>query len=548
MTFAHRSAPLLRAAFAILAAMSLMILAACAATSPPANTTAPTLIEASDTRAAIAEVSPLQTIIPRPVSVKPAAGDFALTASTIIYVDPESPEQMDIGRFLAGYLAPATGFSLAVQAAPAEAPAEPHIRLTAAAADPLLGDEGYELIITESAVTLKAPHPAGLFRGIQTIRQILPSAIESAEPQPGPWPIPAGAIRDFPRYQWRGAMLDVARHFFSVDDVKRYIDLMALYKLNRFHIHLSDDQGWRLMINSWPNLAIHGGSSAIRGDQGGYYTQEQYAEIVAYAHARYITVVPEIDMPGHTNAALASYPELNCNGEAPPLYTGQEVGFSSLCINKEITYQFVDDVIRELAALTPGPWIHIGGDEAFSTPKPDYIKFMTRAQEIVNKHGKQMIGWEEVAQIELAPGSMAQNWRGKMAHLAAGQGAMIIMSPSTRAYLDMKYTPDTPLGLKWAGYVDVRKAYDWDPAIETPGIGEHDIIGVESPLWSETIVTIRDIEQLAFPRLIGHAEIGWTPAYLRGWDEYSRRLARQAPRLDAMGVNFYRDPDVPWPK
>ncbi len=359
--------------------------------------------------------------------------------------------------------------------------------------------------------------------------------------------VATGVIRDYPRFGWRGMMLDVARHFFDVEDVKRLIDLMAYYKLNRLHLHLTDDQGWRLMIESWPKLATVGGSTAVGGGTGGFYTQADYAEIVAYAQSRYIMVVPEIDLPGHTNAALASYPELNCDDQAPPLYTETEVGFSSLCINKEITYRFVDDVIGEVAALTPGPYIHIGGDEALSTDKEEYIAFIGRVQEIVRAHGKQMIGWEEIAQADLDPSSIAQHWHDEQARVAVEQGVKVIMSPGAHAYLDMKYDDATPLGLDWAGTVNVEKAYDWDPATHIHGVSEADILGVESPLWSETLETIADIEIMTFPRLLGHAEIGWSPATGRSWDEYRQRLATHGPRLTALAVHFYRSPLIQWP-
>jgi hexosaminidase len=341
-------------------------------------------------------------------------------------------------------------------------------------------------------------------------------------------------------------MLDVSRHFFGPEEVRRLIDLLALYKVNRLHLHLSDDQGWRIEIRSWPNLALYGGSTQVGGGPGGYYTRQEYADLVAYARSRYITVVPEIDMPGHTNAALASYPELNCDGVARPLYTGTEVGFSSLCLEKEVTYRFVDDVVGEIAALTPGPYFHIGGDEAMATPLPAYIAFVERVQRIVQAHGKQMIGWEEIAQAPLLPTSVAQVWHGGMGRQAVQQGNRVIMSPAFKAYLDMKYTPETPLGLNWAGYIEVRDAYEWDPATVAEGIGEEHILGVEAPLWTETVQTRADIDWMTFPRLIGYAEIGWSPAEGRNWEEYRVRLGRHGPRLTALGVNFYRSPQVPW--
>lgn len=452
---------------------------------------------------------------------------------------------MGIGQYLADRLKPSTGYEMSVLAT-SGAPASGNIYLTTVDGDPALGEEGYELAITPDMVTLGACQPAGLFRGIQTIRQLLPPQIASSTVQPGPWKIAAGMIRDYPRFVWRGTMLDVARHFFSVEDVKRYIDLLAYYKINRFHMHLSDDQGWRIAIHTWPNLATHGGSTQVGGGRGGYYTQAEYSNIVTYAQRRYIMVVPEIDMPGHTHAALASYAELNCNGVAPALYTGTDVGFSSLDTGREKTWAFVDDVIGEMAALTPGPYLHIGGDEASATSAADYVHFIGRIQAIVNAHGKQMVGWEEIAQGKLLATTVAQHWHSDLARQAVQQGARIIMSPASTAYLDIKYNAATPLGLSWPGYIDVQTAYNWDPATQVVGVSEGDVLGVEAPLWSETLQTLDDIEFMAFPRLIGLAEIGWSPAAGKSWDEYQVCLGAHGPRLTALGVNFYRSALVPW--
>jgi hexosaminidase len=495
------------------------------------------------------ELMPMPTmdnLIPMPVSVTASGALFTLKAGAHIYVEPGSAELTAIGHYLAGRLNPATGYGMQVSAA-SGAPTADSIYLTTAGGDPALGAEGYELTVTPEAVTLVAYRPAGLLHGVQTIRQMLPPEIESPAVQPGPWPMATGRIRDYPRFAWRGAMLDVARHFFGAEDIKRTIDLLAYYKMNRLHLHLSDDQGWRIAIGAWPNLAAHGGSTEVGGGPGGYYTQAEYADIVAYAQSHYITVVPEIDMPGHSNAALASYAELNCGGLAPPLYTGIEVGFSSLCIDREITFQFVDDVIREIADLTPGPYFHIGGDETSATEPDDYVRFVERVQGIVQAHGKQMVGWEETAQADLSPTSIAQHWSSDLAQRAVQQGAKVVMSPASRAYLDMKYDESTPLGLRWAGYIDVQTAYAWDPATQVAGVSESDVLGVEAPLWSETLETLADVEFMAFPRLPGYAEIGWSPLEGRSWDDYRLRLAVHGPRLAAMGVNFYRSPEVPWP-
>jgi hexosaminidase len=487
-----------------------------------------------------------ESIIPRPVKVISTGDFFTLKTGTVIYVQNGSPELTRIGEYLAEVLRPSTGFQLPVRPTGKE-PRIGAIYLTLAGPDTDTGEEGYELIITRKLVRLTANNPAGIFRGVQTIRQILPPAVEMKTKQEGLWNIPSGTIVDFPYYSYRGAMLDVSRHFFGVEDVKRFADFLAYYKMNILHLHLSDDQGWRIEIRSWPNLAKYGGSTQVGGSKGGYYTQEEYAEIVQYARERYIDIVPEIDMPGHTNAALASYPELNCDGVGRELYTGTQVGFSTLCTSKEITYKFVDDVVREIAALTPGKWFHIGGDESHVTKIDDYIQFINRVQDIVLSHGKKVIGWDEIALSELRPGSVAQHWADvENAQKAIGQGAKILMSPARKAYLDMKYDKSTKLGLRWAGLIEVDTGYDWDPATIIPGIVKENIIGIESPLWSETVTNMEDIEFMVFPRLPGYAEIGWTPSLLRSWDEYKIRLARHGERFEAMGINFYRSPLVPW--
>jgi hexosaminidase len=491
-------------------------------------------------------------LIPKPVELTPANGAFILTSSTKIVVDENSPELVAIGRYLAELFKVPTGFNLQVDS---DIPHTSHniIILTIGEPRPALRGEGYTLTISPDQIKVTANVPAGVFWAVQTIRQLFSPSIEETSVQPGPWSVPALSIRDCPRFPWRGAMLDLGRHFFGVEDVKHYIDLMAYYKLNRLHLHLTDDQGWRIMINSWPNLAKHGGKTAVNGDPGGYYTQEEYSDIVAYAQSRYIMVIPEFDMPGHTNAALASYPELNADGVAPDLYTGIEVGFSSFCIPKGDTYEFIDDVISEIAALTPGPYIHIGGDEAHATSEEDYKFFIERVQEIVKSHGKQTIGWAEIGRVDLLPTTIAQYWNIEpKASDSILQGLLsqpqrhVIMSPATKSYLDMKYDPSCPLGLHWAGYVEVQDAYEWDPAAVFPSLCEDDILGIEAPLWSETLVTMKDIEFMAFPRLPGLAEIGWSPAEGRTWEEYRQRLAVHALRLDAMGVNYYRSPQVEW--
>jgi hexosaminidase len=479
----------------------------------------------------------MHNLIPKPTSFFQSSGVFAISPKTKILPQKDNHEVMPIANLLSTYLQEVSGDEVVISDTSSDQRVG-NIQLTLNG-DASLGEEGYELSITTDSILLRAVCPAGLFYGIQTLRQLLP-AYPSVTVS-----LPAVSIRDTPRFVWRGAMLDVARHFFGVEDVKRYIDLISHYKINRLHLHLADDQGWRIEIKSWPRLTEVGGSTQVGGGSGGYYTQEQYKEIVDYARSRYVMIVPEIDTPGHTNAALASYTELNSSEEAPALYEGTAVGFSTLWINSEITYQFLDDVIRELAALTPTPYIHIGGDEARSTPEEDYKKFIKRFQEIVISHSKTTIGWGEIGEAELLPGTIAQQWVGATYQDAKRQGAKIILSPANKTYLDMKYDDSSPLGLDWAGLVSVKDSYDWEPGSYMDGLEETDILGIEAPLWTETILTMKDIEYMTFPRLLGVAELAWSPKD-QTWEEYRQRLATHSKRMEAMGINFYKSPDVDW--
>jgi hexosaminidase len=476
-------------------------------------------------------------LIPKPTSIRPGIGNFTVSPSTKILIKIDDEEIPAIANLLAGYLQRADGQETVIGDENIDrSTGNIQLRLNG---DSGLGEEGYELSITADSILLSANRPAGLFYGVQTLWQLIPIN------HSGTISLPVVSIHDTPRFTWRGTMLDVARHFFGVEDVKRYIDLIAQYKMNRLHLHLTDDQGWRIEIKSWPRLAEVGGSTQVGGGAGGYYTQEQYQEIVDYAGSRYVVIVPEIDTPGHTNAALASYAELNSSEEAPTLYEGTQVGFSTLWINSEITYQFLDDVIHELAALTPGPYIHIGGDEARSTPEEDYKMFIKRIQEIVISHGKTPIGWTEIGSAEILPGTIVQHWVGTSYQDAKRQGAKIILSPAKKVYLDMKYDESTSLGLDWAGLVSVKDSYDWEPGSYIEGLEENDILGLEAPLWTETVRTMKDIEYMTFPRLLGIAELAWSPKGQR-WEEYKLRLAAHGKRMEMMGINFYKSPDVDW--
>ncbi|MER6109717.1 beta-N-acetylhexosaminidase [Streptomyces hirsutus] len=504
--------------------------------------------------------APLDRVIPAPASVEPGGSPYRITERTRIRVG-DSRAAREAGDYLADVLRPSTGYRLPVTGDGGGGTGKDggggdiRLRLVKSPHGGAGGAEGYRLDSGRSGLTITAARPAGLFHGVQTLRQLLPAAVEKDSVQPGPWLVAGGTIEDAPRYGWRGAMLDVSRHFFTVGQVERYIDQLALYKINKLHLHLSDDQGWRIVVDSWPRLTTYGGSTEVGGGPGGFYTKADYRRIVRYAASRHLEVVPEIDMPGHTNAALASYAELNCDGVAPPLYTGTAVGFSSLCVGKEVTYDFVDDVVRELAALTPGRYLHIGGDEAHSTPHDDFVTFMKRVQPIVARYGKTVIGWHQLTGADPAKGALAQYWgldgtgpaeKERVAE-AARNGTGLILSPADRAYLDMKYDANTPLGLSWAGHVDVRRSYDWDPDAHLPGVPASAVRGVEAPLWTETLENSGHLEYMAFPRLPGIAELGWSPAATHDWDGYRSRLAAQAPRWDALGMDYYRSPQVPWP-
>src|SRR5687767_14479653 len=460
-------------------------LPACSKTPPKTAPRAPV--------AANPATDPMPQFVPLPASVQRRDGAFELSPTAVIYWNGGGHYER-AARFLADLIGLAAGEEpLKVEESDKRTPPPGSILVTYADTSHGLGVEGYELTVGPSGILALGNDSAGAFYAVQTLRQMLPPVLEYEALRPprrnaSPIRLPAVIIRDKPRFPWRGAMLDVSRHFLSVDDVKRYVDLMALHKLNRLHLHLADDQGWRIEIKSWPNLTTHGGSSEVGGGPGGFYTQEQYAEIVKYAADRHITVVPEIDMPGHTNAALASYGELNCDGKPRPLYTGTEVGFSALCVEKDVTYKFIDDVVREISAITPGPWFHIGGDEVKTLSAEQYNGFINRVQGIVQSHGKQMVGWDEIAPANLLPTSVVQHWRPKTTPKeAVAKGAKVIMSVANRAYIDMKYDASTPIGLTWAAIIEVKDSYDWDPAATAEGVPESALLGVEAPLWSETL-------------------------------------------------------------
>jgi hexosaminidase len=489
---------------------------------------------------------PAVSIIPAPASLQMLAGaPFALDSGSSIVVEGDGA--WPIANALATQLRVPTGFMLNIANATGATPRKGiRLRLEAGRAD--LGDEGYALLVTTDSVQLTARTAQGLFWGIQSVRQLLPFGIEAENSvlKWGAWTIPALSITDRPRYDWRGSMLDVSRHFFTVDEVKQFIDFLALYKFNVLHLHLGDDQGFRVDIPSHPELVRFGSATQVGGGPGGYYTTDDYKEIVRYAAERFIMIVPEIDMPAHSNAMLISHPQFSCGRIAPAPYTNIHVGFSAICPDSAKAFDLIDDIVRDLAAITPGPYFHMGGDEVEMLNDEQYIRFVERVQQIVNAHGKHLVGWEEIYKARLQPTTIAQQWHTDSVRNVIKYGSKIILSPSNKIYLDMKYTKETELGLDWAGLVEVQTAYDWDPATYIAGVTDANIVGVEAPLWSETIRNIGAAFFMTAPRLPAVAEVAWTPQSRKSWEDFRVRLGTHAPRWRLMGVNYHQSPQVPW--
>ena len=487
-------------------------------------------------------------LIPKPVKTIATHSAFGLDSSTVIYTTTTDPEFEKVGRFLSEKIKGKTGLDLMVNASP-DGNTRRLIYINQSDSTDLETPESYQLYIKKDSILLNAKTAAGAFRGIQTLRQLIPEKSNDTLTDHSLWVIPSGKIMDSPKYGHRGAMLDVSRHFFTMDEVKKYMDALAYYKFNTLHLHLSDDQGWRIEIKSWPKLTEVGGATEVGGGEGGFYTQEEYKELVQYAADRHITIIPEIDMPGHTNAASFSYPFLNGNGKKVEAYTGTHVGFSTFDARKDTVYNFLDDVIGEIAAMTPGPYFHIGGDESHATKKSDYIHFVEKVEKIVQKYGKTMIGWNEIAQAKIDPSSIAQLWNEPHnAIRAAENGSKIILSPAKKVYLDMQYDSLSKFGLHWAAYIPVDEGYNWNPETYVEGLPKESILGIEAPLWSETISNSAELEYLAFPRIIGVAELGWSTSENLNWDDYKVRLAKQVPYLKEMNINYYPTKLVDWEK
>ncbi|MCG2800868.1 MAG: beta-N-acetylhexosaminidase [Cellulomonas sp.] len=404
-------------------------------------------------------------------------------------------------------------------------------------------EEAYRLDVDSAGLLLRARGPLGLARGVATVRQLVELGGHGAR-------IPAVQVEDAPHHGWRGLSVDVARHFVGPAVLESVIDLMWLYKLDVLHLHLTDDQGWRLDLPSRPELVARSSGSAVDGDPGGAFTARTWADLVAYAADRGVVVVPEIDVPGHVNAALHACGDLVPGGEPTPEYHGIEVGFSQLTAGLPATSAFLRDVFTDLAHLTPGPYLHVGGDEVLTMAHEEYADLVGQAAAAVRAADKLVVGWQEVATTSPAPGTVVQVWdlRQDPAPLAAAVqgGALVLMSPATRAYLDLKYDPTTPLGLDWAGHVEVHDAYDWEPATVLPGVPGRAVVGVEAAVFTETLRTRDDLMWMLLPRLPALAEVGWTSPDTRDWADFRRRLARHPALWAADGNAWHPSPQIDW--
>lgn len=345
-------------------------------------------------------------------------------------------------------------------------------------------------------------------------------------------------------WHWRGFMLDVVRHFFNVEQVKSVIDLCHYFQLNRLHLHLSDDQGWRLEIPGWPELTQHSSATAVGGAEGGYYTIEQWQELRAYAADRGIVLVPEIDIPGHTNAALHAVAGLNPDGHCAAPYYGTDVGFSTLTLAAPDTRQFVEDVFTYLTQISDG-WVHIGGDESHVTSAEDYRDIVTLAVRTVHAQGARVVAWQEAADL-LEPGDVVQVWApardGERVASAAQRGVRVLASPGPAVYFDMKYYPQDRLGITWAGLVTSEVVRTWDLVDSLPGVPAEAYLGVEAALWTETVVTTADLFTMLLPRMVPFAAIA-AGERLEA-EEMWERIRSQIPTWQARGWSWYQEPEL----
>ncbi len=516
-------------------------------------------------------------IIPQPVDLQTSAGAYTLSKATTIGYN--KPEAHAVAEMLSQRLNTPTGLGLTSKTGKTGA-----IQLNLLDTDNAqIGREGYVLEATPKGVVISANQPAGLFYGMQTLVQLLPKEIESKKAAKAVWTIPAVKITDYPRFGWRGLMLDVSRNFFSKADVKTYIDEMAQLKYNTFHWHLTDDEGWRIEIKALPKLTSVGAWRVERaghyGDRedpkpgepathGGFYTQEDIKEIIKYAQDRNITIIPEIDIPGHSMAAVAAYPELSCT-KNPNTFVNPGTAFSewygngtfkmkvenTLNPSDEKVYDFLDKVFTEVAALFPSQYIHVGGDECYkgywaqdsscqALMKKLNIRhvedlqgyFMGRVEKILQSKGKKLLGWDEILEGGISPGATVMSWRGIKGGIEAAQmGHDVVMTPTTFAYLDYNQgdaTIDPPI---YAG-LRVSKSYSFEPVPD--GVDAKYILGGQGNLWTEQVPTLRHAQYMIFPRAWALADVYWSPKASKNWDNFAKRMEAHFDRADVAEINY----------
>jgi hexosaminidase len=487
-------------------------------------------------------------LIPQPVKAEVHDGSMELNNDTRIIFASGNKELAETASLMADFLRERTGLDISTSDNLSE-----KNNVICLALDPDLENltkEGYTLFIDQVMIELSSTSPEGIFRGFQTLRQLLPAEIEKIDGASGKSIfVPAMEIIDQPRFGWRGMLLDCGRHFMSVDFVKRYIDLLAYHKMNVLHWHLTEDQGWRIEIKKYPRLTEVGAWRTYDDGTryGGFYTQEQIREVVEYARKRYVTIIPEIEMPGHSVAALAAYPEYSCTGGPFEVETAWGVHKDVYCAGKEETFQFLEDVLTEVMELFPGKYIHIGGDECpkdrwkecpdcQARIKEEGLKdehelqswFITRIEKFLNSHGRQIIGWDEILEGGLAPGATVQSWRGmKGAIEAAKSGHDAIASPTSHAYFDY------PLE-----NIDLEKVYNFDPIPEELSEDEaKHILGGECNMWTERAPQ-ELVDSKVFPRILAMSEVLWSYPYQRDYEAFRQKVQAHYPRLDNMGVNY----------
>ncbi len=495
-----------------------------------------------------------------------AEGVFVLRPDTLIVSDKANQRTANM---LVQWLAPATGYKLKTKV---RDDADNTISLKLDATLTRLGNEGYLLDVTPQRVAIRAPRDAGVFYGVQTLSQLFPPAIFSPVRQGVVWDLQAVHVEDQPRFGWRGAMLDVCRYFMPKEFVLEFIDLLALHKLNTFHWHLTDDQGWRIEIKKYPRLTQvgawrkqtrlgHEGRNAHGFDKqphGGFYTQREIREVVEYARQRHITVVPEIEMPGHAQAAIAAYPHLGVKGE--PLEVLTRWGISANIFNpNEQTILFMQDVLGEVVKLFPGTFIHVGGDEAIkdqwkASPQVQArIKelglkdehelqsyFIRRMDSFLTSKGRRLIGWDEILEGGLAPGATVMSWRGvKGGITAAKSGHDVVMAPTTHTYLDYYQSQDPGELHAIGGHLPLETVYAFEPIPEdlTAEESRH-VLGAQAQIWTEYIPTPGHVEYMAFPRLIALSEVAWSPKERKNYPDFLARLGVHEGRLQLLNVNF----------